>query len=77
MFTWINGVTREYRVRNEYVRGNIGMALIGVKMRENRPRWFPYVMRREKAVALRAVMEINIEEKKDWKRVGLIWLWVI
>lgn len=29
-------VTREYRIRNEYVRGTIGVALIAKKMKENR-----------------------------------------
>jgi len=37
----------EDRVRNEYVRGDIGVAFIMEKMIENRLRWFGHVMRRE------------------------------
>jgi len=35
MLRWMNVVTRKYRIRNEYVRGNIGVASIVDKMREN------------------------------------------
>jgi len=33
-------VTREDRIRNEYVKGSIGVASIADNMRENRFRWF-------------------------------------
>jgi len=36
MLKWMSGVTREDRIRNEYVRGSIGVASIVAKMRENR-----------------------------------------
>jgi len=35
----MNGVIREDRIRNEYVRGSIRVASIIDKMRENRLRW--------------------------------------
>jgi len=40
MLGWTSGVTREDKIRNEYVRGSIGVAWTIVdKMRENRLRW--------------------------------------
>ena len=36
MLIWMSGVTREDRIRNEYIRGNIGVASIVDKLRENR-----------------------------------------
>lgn len=40
-------VTREDRIRNKYVRDQIGVASIEDKMRETRLRWFGHVMKRE------------------------------
>jgi len=36
MLKWMSGVTRDDRIRNEYVRGSTGVASIVVKMKENR-----------------------------------------
>jgi len=38
MLRWMNGVTREDRIRNKYVRGSIGVVSIVDRMRENRLR---------------------------------------
>jgi len=38
MLRWMSGTTRKDRIRNEYARGSIGVALIVDKMRENRLR---------------------------------------
>jgi hypothetical protein len=42
----MSGVTRENRIRNEYLKGSIGVRSIINKMRENILEWFGYVMRR-------------------------------
>jgi len=34
MLRWMSGVTRENRIRTEFVRGSIGIALIVDKVRE-------------------------------------------
>jgi len=39
MLRSMSGVTTEDKIRNEYLRGSIGIALIIDKMRENRLRW--------------------------------------
>jgi hypothetical protein len=36
MLRWMNGVIRESRMRNKYVRGSTSVAQIVDKMRENR-----------------------------------------
>jgi hypothetical protein len=53
MLRWMSGLTREYRIRNEYVRDGIGVVSIVNNVRENKLRWFEHVMSREKT-------------KKDW-----------
>ncbi|KAK3516174.1 hypothetical protein QTP70_005680 [Hemibagrus guttatus] len=42
------GVTRLYRIRNEYIRGTAHVGRLGDKVREARSRWFGHVQRREK-----------------------------
>jgi len=51
--------TREDRIRDKYVRGNIGVTSIVDKMRENRLRGFKYVMRREKTKAVRGYENVR------------------
>jgi hypothetical protein len=64
MLRWRSGVTREDRMKMEYVSSSIGVASI-VDKRENRLRWFGHVVRREKINAVRVVMKMNVEGKRD------------
>ncbi|KAM2752269.1 hypothetical protein EV2_001336 [Malus domestica] len=43
---WMCGHTRKDKIRNEDIRGKVGVAEIEGKMRENRLRWFGHVQRR-------------------------------
>jgi hypothetical protein len=36
---WMSGMTRENRIRNEYVKGSNGVASIVNKMTENKLKW--------------------------------------
>lgn len=56
MLRWISGATREDRIRNEYMRGNIVVTSI---MKQSR-----HVMRREDSRQVRTVMEMNVKERK-------------
>jgi hypothetical protein len=54
-------MTKNGRIRNEYVRSSIGVASIVENMRENRLRWFENVIKRKETKAVRVVIKINIE----------------
>jgi hypothetical protein len=69
-----NGVTREYRIRNKYVRSSIDVVSIVDKMRKNRLRWFGHVMRRKETKAVRVVIKMNIEGKRGRRRPKKRWL---
>jgi hypothetical protein len=43
------------------VNGSIGIVSIMDKMRENRLRWFGYMIRRAEIKAVRVIMKINVE----------------
>ena len=66
MLRWMSGVTREDKIRNEYIRGSIGVASIVDKMRENILRWLRHVLRREETEAVRLVKEMYVDGKK-WR----------
>lgn len=44
------------------------------KMRENRLKWFSYVMKRNKSKAVRMVMEINAEGSRGRERLKKRWM---
>lgn len=39
----VSSVARLYRIRNECIRGSLGVANVSGKMKENRIRWFGHV----------------------------------
>jgi len=45
-------VTRKERIRNKYVKGNIGIESIMNKTREKRLRWFGHVTRQKETKAV-------------------------
>jgi len=69
MHKWMRGVTRKDRIRNGYVRGSYGVALtIWERMTEMVS---AYATRRVETEAVRAIMQIDVEEQKDvQKKLG-------
>lgn len=77
---WMNVVKREYRIRNEYVSGNIRVVSILDKMKQNRFKWFSYIKRREISEAVNTVIELSVEGKRrneDQRNSGWTWLSMI
>jgi len=60
----MSGLTREDGIRNECVRGSIGLASMVDKMRENRLLRFGHMMRGEETKTVGVIMKTNVEEKK-------------
>lgn len=74
MLRWMSGVTKEDKIRNEYVmRGSIGIASIVDKMEENRLRWFARVMRQKLGQKWTLKGKRKRKTKKDM--VGYYWEW--
>ena len=58
------GVTRNDKIRNEYIRGTVKVEWLGMKMRESRLRWYGDVMRRDQKYVGRKVMEMELPGKR-------------
>ena len=61
---WICGKTRKDKVRNEDIRGQVGIAPIEDKLRENRLRWFGHIERRSRDALVRKMEKIDIAQGK-------------
>jgi len=77
MIRWICGHTKSDRIRNEVIRGKIGVASIEDKMRETRLRWFGHVRRRPTDAPVRRCETVEWLDyrrsrgrpKKSWSEV--------
>ena len=74
MLRWMSGVTREDRIRNEYIRGSSKVVEISKKAQEGRLRWYGHLLRREEDHVGRRIMEMEVHgrrrrgrPKKRWK----------
>ena len=61
------GVTRNVKIRNEYIRSTVKVERLGMKMREGRLRWYGHVMRRDQEYLGRRMMEMELPEKRETK----------
>jgi len=77
MIRWICGHTRLDKIKNEVIRGKIGVASIEDKMREVRLCWFGHLRRRARDAPVRRCQMIECLEyrksrgrpKKSWSEV--------
>ena len=64
MLRFAMGVTRKDKIRNEYIRSTVKVEQLGMKMREDRLRWYGHVMRRDQEYVGRKMMEMELPGKR-------------
>lgn len=76
MARWIVGVRLRDKVRNENVRGKLGIASIVEKIREKRLRWYGHIKRRDRDHPCREILQYIPpgrrpagRPKKGWSKV--------
>jgi len=69
MLRWMSGKTMHDRIRNDFIRERVGVALIVEKLVENRLRWFGHVERRPVDAVIRRVDQMEESQvKRDRRR---------
>jgi len=77
MIPWMCGHTRLDKIRNEVIRGKIGVASIEDKIREARLHWFGHIRRRSMDTLVRRCEKIDLPRlsrsrdrpRKSWSEV--------
>ena len=64
MLSFVMGVTRQDKIRNENIRRTGKVERLGMKMREGRLRWYGHVVRRDQQYVGRKMMEMELPEKR-------------
>ena len=78
MLRWMSGKTRKDKIMNEFIRGSLGVALIGDKIRESQLRWLRHVQRRPMTAPVRRSETIQIEGARRTRgRPKLTWVEVV
>ncbi|XP_049875557.1 uncharacterized protein LOC126373441 [Pectinophora gossypiella] len=77
MLRWMCGVTRLDKIRNEYVRGSLGVRDVADKLQENRLRWYGHVKRRPPEYIGNVALDFNITGQRRRGRPKLRWLSVV
>jgi len=70
----MSGLTKEDKIKNEYVIGSTGVALIVDKMKKNRLKWFGHVIWKEVSKAVRTVIKLSMEGRRGRGRLKKKWL---
>ena len=58
------GVTRKDKIRNEHIRNTVKIEQLGMKIREDRLRWYGHVMKRDQEYVGRKMMKMELLEKR-------------
>ena len=64
MLRFAMGVTRKDKIRNEHIRSTVKVEWLGMKMREDRLRWYGHVIREDQEYVGRKMMEMELLEKR-------------
>ena len=70
MLRFAMDVTKKDKIRNEYIRGTIKVERLGMKMREDRLRWYGHVMKRDQQYVGRKMMEMELEIEMERGKEG-------
>ena len=73
MLRWMSGVTREDRIRNDYIRGSTKVVEISKKVQEGRLRWYGHLLRREDNHIGKNVMEMEVQGRRRRGRPKKRW----
>ncbi|XP_068207502.1 uncharacterized protein [Palaemon carinicauda] len=72
MLRWMSGVTREDRIRNDYIKGSTKVVEISKKVQEGTLRWYGHLMRRDEDHVGRHTIEMEVQGRRrrgrPWKR---------
>ena len=64
MLTWMIGVTKLERIRNERIRGTMKLGKISKKVQESRLKWYGHVLKREDEYVGKRVMAMEVPGKR-------------
>lgn len=60
---WMSRVTKEDKIRNQYIRNSIEVASMVEKIRKNKLRWLGHDFRREEIQAVGLVKKMHVKRK--------------
>ncbi len=69
MRRYLSRVSRKGRIRNDYIRGSLGVADLRDKIRDHRLRWFGHVMRQDEEDLVRAIKGHREEGRRERGRL--------
>ena len=70
---WMSGVTREGRIRNEYIRGSTKVTELSKKIQEGRLRWYGHLLRRCEYHVGKHTMNIEVLGRRQRGRPRKRW----
>nr|XP_049693490.1 uncharacterized protein LOC126054017 [Helicoverpa armigera] len=73
MLRWMCGVTRLDRIRNEYVRGSLGVRDVADKLQESRLRWYGHVKRRPPDYVGNLALQLSVPGRRSRGRPKTRW----
>ena len=73
MLRWMSGVTREDRIRNDYVRGSTKVTELSKKIQEGRLRWYGHLLRRDEYHVGKHTMDMEVPGRRRRGRPRKRW----
>lgn len=70
-------VTREDRIRNEYIRGSTMVVEMSKKIQQGRLMWYGHLLRRDEGHAGRYTMEMKVQGRKEKGRPRKRWRYYV